>query len=859
MRSLVFLFVASLMLASCTKLEPRLLSSPDKNIQMRLLLENGKPYYEVKTGNKTLIEKSALGFELANQAELSSGFALKKSLHRSFDETWKPVYGQWEEISNHFNEVTWQLMETTELKRELWITARAYNDGVAFRYYFPAQNGITDSLFILAEKTEFRFSENHNSWWMPQDEFAYESLFQYSPLSQIEAANTPFTVHLTDGSYLSIHEAALLDYSEMTLAKHPSDSLAFISSLWPEPDGICARVQLPFQTPWRSILISPTAGGLIESSLTLNLNEPCVLEDVSWIEPMKFVGIWWGMHIGTYTWYEGPAHGATTERTKQYIDFAAQNGIEGVLAEGWNLGWETWATDQKNVQDFTTSYPDFDLEEVVRYAKERNVKFVSHHETGSNIPEYERQMEEAFALCQKLGINALKTGYAGMVSPQGYHHHGQYMVRHFQKVVETAARYKVMLNVHEGIKPTGLERTWPNLMTTEAIRGNEWNATYKATPPYHATILPFTRFLAGPADYTPGIFNIIHSPETNKRLYCTLAHQLALYVVMYSPMKMVSDMIENYENQAAFQFIKDVPASWHQTRVLEAVPGDYVVMARRKNLDWFLGAVADENSYELKIPLDFLGTHSNWLAQIYCDALETDWEHNPTAIQTESFMAKPSDTLHLALSKAGGAAIRFSPINKPDASSLQNITVFNAQSNAKTLAFENLKTYGNLSLQHLAKGLNPILKHNFSPLYPASGKQALTDGKTGSFNFSDGAWQGFHGVNMQATIDLEKAQAINEISVNFLHSPNDWIFMPQKVDFFVSNDGQAFQKVGEQKFEIRQPKIPHAVSIENASVKVNKKEVRFVRVLAHTSGKCPGWHYGRGQKSWMFVDEIIVK
>jgi len=833
------------------------ISSPDNNISFSLIIENGSPYYKVEAFDKNIIDKSPLGFELKGQEPLASGFELIASSEQSFDETWKTVVGQSSEIKNHYNEAVWELREKEGLKRNIKIIARSYNDGVAFRYILPEWPN-TDSLLITKEKTGFRFASDHKAWWIPQDEFAYESLHQHTLLSEIPAANTPITIETNDSLFICIHEAALLDYSEMTLIKDSSVAVGFNAALWPEPDGVCARLALPFKSPWRSIIISKDAGGLIESNLILNLNEPCALEDVSWIKPMKFVGIWWGMHIGKYTWTYGDKHGATTQRTKEYIDFAARHGIEGVLAEGWNLGWETWATDKQNIQDFTKAYPDFDLKEVVRYAKEKNVKFISHHETGCNIPEYEKQMEEAFALCKEMGIQAVKTGYAGVVSPEGYHHHGQYMVRHFQKVVETAAKYHIMLDVHEGIKPTGLERTWPNLMSTEAIRGNETNGGYKATPPYHHTILPFTRFIAGPADFTPGIFNIIHSPESNRRLYCTLSNQLALFVVMYSPMMMVSDMIENYENHPAFQFLKEVPASWDETRVLNVKPGDYVVIARRKGHDWFLGGVADENCYQFKIPLSFLPDSTKWEAQIYSDALQTDWEKTPTAIDIQTYSTTGIDTIEAALAKAGGIAVHFKPVNKI-AEGVKPIKDYNINASEKLKIFNKLKTYGSHDNNHLAKGKLVSLKNPFSFKYPSSGKNALTDGRIGSYNYSDGSWQGFEGTDLEAIIDLGYSIPVNEITIDFLYSPNDWIFLPEKVSFFTSADGINYTNIGDIKYENPKPKNINIVKRIEASQKLENQQIRYIRVIATSIKTCPGWHYGKGQKAWLFAGEIIVK
>ncbi len=591
-KSLLFLFLLITSFAATAACKANTLLSPDGRLHFTITLISGKLYYQVTCDSKPILNKSSFSFNFKGQPSLGHGLSVLKTENYHQDETWVPVACTSSHIRNNYNEQVITLTESKVPNRTILFIARAYNDGIAFRYQFPGS--ASDSLLIAAENTEFNFPANDSAWWIPSNEFAYESIYRHSPLTSIPDANTPLTIETRFGFFLSIHEAALQDYSEMILKRTNEHKPCFVSALWPEPDGVCARVSTPFKTPWRCIIIARKPAGLIESHLVENLNEPCAVKDVSWIKPLKFVGIWWGMHIGQYTWAEGEKHGATTARTKQYIDFAASHHIEGVLAEGWNKGWETWASGMKPVQDFTRAASDFDLVEVTSYARKKNVAFISHHETGGNIPEYERQMDSAFDQCRRLGIHYLKTGYAGTIIPAGYHHHGQYMVRHFQKVVETAVRYHISLDVHESIKPTGLSRTWPNLLTQEAARGNEWNATYTATPPSHEATLPFTRFLAGPYDYTPGIFHIIHSPEKNKRLYCTLTNQLALFVVFHSPMMMASDMVENYEHNDAFQYIENVPSSWDETKVINAKIGHYVTIARRSEGKWFVGTVGDE-------------------------------------------------------------------------------------------------------------------------------------------------------------------------------------------------------------------------------------------------------------------------
>lgn len=853
----VIALVLAFSLMACNTQPTEVLTSPDGTISVAIWHKRGTIRYEVRMDDQTIVSPSATGFRLKDGSTIGKNSRILSVERSETRETWFHAYGYSEGIQNHFNEMIMGLYDR-DSDLSYSIIARAYDDGVAFRYFFPkAQN--PDSLLITHELTGFVFPEDFMAWWIPADEFALESLYRHTPVSEISNANTPITLYRGDSLYFSIHEAALVNFSEMYLQSTGDHTVGFCAGLWPDPDGISARIGLPFTTPWRTITLGRSAADLVESHIILNLNEPARIEDTSWIRPIKFVGIWWGLHTGAYTWYEGPQHGATTQRTKQYIDFAARNGIEGVLAEGWNKGWETWATQSKNIQDFVTPYDSFDLEEIVSYARSRNVVFVSHHETGSNIPDYEQQLDTAFAQLQHFGIHALKTGYAGQVTPAGYHPRGQYMIRHFQKVVETAARHQVALNVHEGPKPTGLERTWPNLLTTEAIRGNEWNATYRATPPSHTTILPFTRFLAGPADYTPGIFNINHSPGTNRRLYCTLAHQLSMYVLFYSPMKMVADQIEHYENHPAFQFIREVPSVWDETRVLAARPGSYVSMARRTKQSWFVGSAANEETHLIKISLDFLDPDIEYVATLYGDDITTDWEHNPTITEIVSFKANATDTLWMALSKAGGNAIAIHPAYTARDLPSTTLARYNSKAEEKHMAFKLLNTFGLQTIQHAARGKKVTLTYPYNDLYPASGEGSLTNGIKGSLLFDDGAWQGFRGNNLEAVVDLGELTEVSHISAGFLSSPNDWIFLPSKVEFWTSEDGNTFQKAGEVSLVAESKQELMHVKVQNVHLDFPAIRARWVKVVAHNTGICPPWHYAGGEKAWLFADEIIIQ
>ncbi|RPH90159.1 MAG: glycoside hydrolase family 97 protein, partial [Calditrichaeota bacterium] len=524
-------------------------SSPDGTITLTISLQDGRPYYEAARFNRTFIKSSRLGFVIKDQSPFSDSFALTSSRTSSFDETWTQPWGEVQDIRNHYNELRVDLTETKTPGRQLTLVFRVFNDGFGFRYEIPEQPQL-QQFEIMDELTEFALAGDYKSWWIgAYQPNRYEFLYQSSPASAIGTVHTPVTFETANGLYLSIHEAALIDYASMTLKNIGQGVLK--ADLVPWSDGVKVKTQTPMKTPWRTVQVADDAGGLITSYLILNLNEPNKLGDVSWIKPGKYVGIWWEMHLNTSTWGSGPQHGATTANAKRYIDFAAQYGFDGVLVEGWNVGWDgDWVTYGDRFQ-FTTPYPDFDIKEVCRYAENKGVRLIGHHETGSAVLNYERQMEKAYQFYEKLGVRAVKTGYVGMdpcikrIDEKGQEqlewHHGQFMVRHYQKVVETAARHQIMIDAHEPIKDTGLRRTWPNMMTREGARGQEYNAwdPQGGNPPEHETILPFTRLLSGPMDFTPGIFGLTYEKaRPNNRVNTTLAKQLALYVVIYSPLQM---------------------------------------------------------------------------------------------------------------------------------------------------------------------------------------------------------------------------------------------------------------------------------------------------------------------------------
>ncbi len=680
--------IATLLFLTACSTQPSKLTSPDGNLSLSFDMVNGKPAYSVTAFDKMLIDTSFLGFEFRDMPPMNKDFSITDVKLVSSSEIWKPLWGERSSVHNNYNELLVELEETTELNRKLVIRFRLFDDGLGFRYEFPEQDNINEFV-IMNELTEFKLTGDHTCWWIPGDHDSYEYPYYNTSLSQIDvsktnyqarwdrfasnmnAVNTPITMETSDGLYLSFHEANLTDYAGMTLAL--KDDLTLEADLVPWADGTKVKASAPFVTPWRTVIVTKNPGDLVKSDLILNLNEHCVLPDVSWIEPMKYVGIWWEMHISKSSWdredVEGSwsgsgkaKHGATTENAKKYIDFAAANGIKGLLIEGWNTGWEYWGVDTTGFFDFITPYPDFDIEEVVKYAKEHGVELVGHHETAGDVTNYEERLEDAFKFYNKLGIRAVKTGYAGQIRPKGERHHGQFMVRHYRRVVETAAKYHIMVDAHEPIKPTGIRRTYPNMMTREGVRGMEYNAWSEGNAPEHTTILPFTRGLAGPIDYTPGIFDIkFDNFKKKERVHTTVAKQLALYVVLYSPLAMAADLPENYENQPAFEFIREVPVTWDETLVNEASIGDYVTTTRRKGNNWFVGSITDENTREVEISLDFLSDGVTYNAKIFSDGKNADLEKNPTAVDITEQKVTNKSVIKASLIESGGVAIIIKP------------------------------------------------------------------------------------------------------------------------------------------------------------------------------------------------------
>lgn len=665
-------YVLFLLVVLCGCTRPTELTSPDGNIKLVFnLTEAGEMTYGVSVGGTPFITPSVMGFEGRDGVNLSKGFQIEGTEFTAKDETWTQPWGENKSIRNHYNEMAVHLKD--QANTELTLRFRVFDDGLGFRYEYQVPQA--DSVFVMDELTSFNLAQDGKSWSIPASFETYELLYRTMPVSKVDNANTPMTFKTDNGVYASIHEAALTDFPEMTL-KH-TEGCNFKSELAPWPDGVKARFAGgSFVTPWRSIQIAPQAVGLINSGLILNLNEPCVLEgDLSWIRPMKYVGIWWGMHLGVETWTMDERHGATTANAKRHIDFAAANNIEAVMFEGWNEGWESWGGMQ--TFDYTKPYADFDMIEVARYAKEKGIEIIGHHETGGNIFNYERQLDKAYKWYADLGIHSVKTGYAGGL-PGGHNHHGQFNVRHYRKVVQTAAKYHTTIDAHEPIKDTGIRRTYPNMMTREGARGMEWNGWSEGNPPEHHELLPFTRLLGGPMDYTPGTFDILYdktrnSPRRkkwndqdkgNSRVNTTLAKQIANWVVLYSPLQMASDMIENYEGHPAFRFFRDFDADCDWSEALQGEPGEFVAVVRKAKDKYFLGATTNEEARTLAVPLDFLEKDKKYHAVIYADGEDADWKTNPTSYQITEKDVTSADTLSVVMAKGGGQAVTFIPVGE---------------------------------------------------------------------------------------------------------------------------------------------------------------------------------------------------
>lgn len=688
----------SFLMMSAWGLQAEDLKSPNGRLVMHFEVDGmGCPVYTLSYKGKPVIKRSRLGLE-AEGFSLREGFQLQKAETATFDETWKPVWGEVSSIRNHYNELAVTLHQPKD-DRTICIRFRLYDDGLGFRYEFPEQKNLV-YFVIKDEYSEFAMAGDHKAFWIPGDYDTQEYDYTESHLSEIRklmkaavtfnTSQTPFSptgvqtalmMKSADGLYINLHEAALVDYPCMSL-ELDDKTMTFRSWLTPDAQGKKGYMQTPCQSPWRTIMVSDDAREILASKLTLNLNEPCALKDISWIKPVKYIGVWWEMITGKSTWAytndllsvhigvtdytkvkPNGTHAANNDKVRRYIDFAAKHGFDQVLVEGWNIGWEDWFGHSKDyVFDFLTPYPDFDIKALNEYAHSKGVKLMMHHETSASVRNYERHMEEAYQLMNKYGYNAVKSGYVGNIIPRGEHHYGQWMINHYLYAVKKAAEHHIMVNAHEAVRPTGLCRTYPNLIGNEAARGGEYES-FGGNKPFHTTILPFTRLMGGPMDYTPGIFetrikNV--NPENNSFVHSTLARQLALFVTMYSPLQMAADLPENYERfMDAFQFIKDVAVDWDDSKYLEAEPGRYITVARKAKgtNNWFVGCTASENGHMANISFDFLDPKRKYTATIYADGPTAHYEKNPQAYTIKKMTVTNKSRLTLRAASGGGFAI----------------------------------------------------------------------------------------------------------------------------------------------------------------------------------------------------------
>jgi alpha-glucosidase len=655
-------------------------SSPDKLIKVNITNEEDKLFYNIDYKKAKIINPSKLGlgeFKDASENHFNENIVVTKESRTIVNESWKPVWGYNSSITNHYNSL---ILHCKVEDEKMDVEFRIFNEGVAFRYKVykkenPEYYKDGYKVQLLGEATEFAIAQDGKAFWQPlMQKFGehFENIHKITPVNEIDSCNTPFTMKLNNGVHISIHEAALINYTSTILVNNDKSNTLH-SFLTPWQDGVAVKLKTNnFNTPWRTIQISPDAAGLINGAqMILNLNEPCKIKNTSWIKPMKFNGVWWEMHLGLRSWANTKVHGATTANTKKHIDFAAANGLQATLVEGWNTGWETFIG--KEEFSYTQQYPDFDLEYLAAYAKKKGVQLMSHHETGNNIPDYERQMEAAYKQMKRLGQHSVKSGYVGNSAVMGtdYWHQSQRMVEHIQLSTETAAKYEVCIDPHETIKPTGICRTYPNLMSGEGVRGNEYNAWSDGNPPNHEIILAFTRGLAGPMDYTPGIFDVLfkegqrrrntgdaeHTDKITTRVHTTLSKQLALFVCLYSPIVMAADLPENYTGNKAYQFIKDVPVTFDETKVVAAEIGEYYTVARRNGKNWFVGGITNENPRTLKIDCKFLAEGKKYKAILYGDSKKTDYETTPDAYEIKEMEITNKTIISWNVVKSGGVAI----------------------------------------------------------------------------------------------------------------------------------------------------------------------------------------------------------
>jgi len=658
-----FSAIALVLLLSCNAQKIYTVESPGKNNELVFeLTKSGQPQYKFTSNGKSVIEPSLLGFEFQDIKKMTDGFKVVNTEQTTADQTWEQPWGEFRKVRDHHNQLIVHLKESGGENRLVDLIFRVFDDGLGFRYAFPQQPNLK-KVKISNEITQFTFLDDNDVWWIPvhSENSYYESFYRKTPISKTDTINTPATFETKNKLFVAIHEADLTDFASMTLSK--SGNNQYKSELVPWKDGVKVYTEAPFQTPWRTIVVGEKPGDLATSTMMLNLNEPSKIKDVSWIAPSKYIGIWWGMHLEKYTWGQGAKHGATTENTKKYIDFAAKNKLDGVLVEGWNVGWDGDWTADGSAFSFTKAYPDFDIVEIGKYAAMKNVRLIGHHETAGATKHYESELEEAFKLYNKIGVNTVKTGYVNKFLDKKEWHDSQYGVRHYRKVIETAAKYHIMIDNHEPVKGTGIQRTYPNFMSQEGGRGQEYNAWSAdgGNTPEHLTLLPFTRMLSGPFDYTPGNFDFSYKTPQGAKVQTTLANQLALYVIIFSPLQMASDLPENYEGKREFEFVKEVPCIWSETKVLDSKMGEYTTIARKDwdGKNWYLGSITNKDARDLTVPLSFLDSGKTYTAEIYADGAGADYKTNPYPVAITRQTVTKASVLKFKLAAGGGTAVKF--------------------------------------------------------------------------------------------------------------------------------------------------------------------------------------------------------
>lgn len=838
------------------------LSSPQDKLKLEINPSQiaAQVHFNIQFQSQTVFTNAST-FLIDLNGHCDQNFAYQKcSAFETVNDSWKdPLSG--ESITNIYTkkEYFFTLKDSLHSASQCVIEFRVFENAVAYRFkvisYRDAYQG---------DKSYFPYQAQDSAWWMPKDCFAFEGLYQHSLTNTLHKTMLiPFLGHRGDSLWYSIHEAALLNYPLFDLAKNSSHQLETVLRYEAVDSPLIAKHF--FQSPWRVISLGNSAAEISNSKTVANLNEPCKIKNTAWIKPIKFNGIWWEMHEGLLSWQEGKYHGASTDRSKEYIIWAQEHHLDATLTEGWNRGWNNYGSDKKSVQQFNTPASDFDWEDILKFAAKNKINWIAHHETQADYKMYDSIAETLFKDLHHKGVHYLKTGYAG-VGMQ----YGQTQIEHFQKIVELAAKYEICLDVHESIMPSGIERTWPNLLTQEAGRGNEWNATYEGLPPYYATLLPFTRNMLGAFDYTPGILNLSNNSNHSKRGFTTLSHELALNIVLYSPMRMLAQDIvtcSSYRNDFvdACNFMAAIPPVWQERKVIAARPGDYVVtralQVENKDSTWYIGAIADEKAYQLHIPLDFLEENQTYIASVYCDNQMTNWNTRPREFSKFNIELSNKDSLILSLAKAGGATVKIikrssyaNQISRSDEPILSNASwrKMNAVFNS---IFQRQNTFG----YAYRKDTGAIVRYYsmYDSAYQAAGITALTDGKISFYDFKNSDWQGFYNKDLDVLVRLPRKEKLNQVMIHCLASPDDWIYFPRKVSVIVLDEKMQVVKSFIHEYNELPKEANGSRGIEDLEISLEGIEASFIKVKAYNPGPCPADGKGAGNPSWIFCDEIL--